>query len=167
MDPIYLEQYYRMNRIFRHLKTTNEGRIHIQDSANYQDEMYAFFTACYHLKDWIINDPSKRITADVEEFINSHDSLQIAGDVCNGFKHLSLDRPRFGSGAKVAGSVIGIVMNEPYPQIKIKFSITANGQNYDAFDIASECLKLWTNFLKTHDTEFKSKYEAEDEQGQS
>ncbi len=160
MEPIYWEQYRRIKRIYRHLKSSNDGRIHIQDSANYQDEMYAYFTACYHLKDWIINDPNKRIPKNVETFINENKPLQIAGDICNGFKHFNLKAPRFGSGARVANSVIGVSLGAPYPEINIKFLISADDGNYDAFDVASKCLDIWTDFLIENDPDFKSNFDA-------
>ena len=49
---------------------TDQGRIHDRSSDLYQDEAYAFFVTCFHLKDWLKNDASSAAVAtDVEQFV--------------------------------------------------------------------------------------------------
>jgi hypothetical protein len=56
---------------FREIKPGLTDRI----SSDYEDDIYAFFMHCYHLKDWIKNDSDAKarmpnIDTDVEQFIN-------------------------------------------------------------------------------------------------
>jgi hypothetical protein len=71
---------------------TNDGRVHDRESDYYQDEAYAFFQNCYHLKDWLKNDPTTAAAVnDIEEFICRSQNLSLCADVCNGSKYLKLD----------------------------------------------------------------------------
>jgi len=54
----WIEQWERVLRWYARFSRTNEGREHTDASDNYQDEVYAFFQNCFHLKDWIKNDSS-------------------------------------------------------------------------------------------------------------
>ena len=90
----YLEQFDRVKRWYQRFVTIDEGRQHSLPSDNYQDEVYAFFLNCYHLKDWIKNDESIGVAeAEVEDFINNNNDLKLCGDICNNNKHLTLDSP--------------------------------------------------------------------------
>jgi hypothetical protein len=68
----YLEQYRRMMRSYERFASIDRGRVYDPSSESYDDEVFAFFLNCYHLKDWIKNDdgagPAQN---DVESFINS------------------------------------------------------------------------------------------------
>ena len=45
------EQWKRVNRWYDRIKDVDEGRLHLEkDSEYYQDNIYAFFQNCYHLK---------------------------------------------------------------------------------------------------------------------
>jgi hypothetical protein len=80
-----------------------------------RDMLYDFFQDAYQLKDWIINDlgwytmqgKKKELTQDgqdLESHITATVPLARCADICNGTKHLKLDRPRIpGKPAEVAG----------------------------------------------------------------
>lgn len=92
---IYQEQLERVNRWYSRFKEIDGGRIHNMPSDYYQDEVYTFFLNCYHLKDWIKNDPSVGSVANkVEAFINDTTELKLCADICNSHKHLKLDKSR-------------------------------------------------------------------------
>jgi hypothetical protein len=87
------EQYDRMLRWLERLHEPGEV------DERRCDDFYAFFLICYHLKDWIKSDPWTRqevpeITAQVEKFVNDHESLRVCADIANGVKHLVRDNPK-------------------------------------------------------------------------
>ena len=88
MDP-WLDQWHRVRRWLDRFTETNSGRSHTKDSDNYQDEVYAFFQNCYHLKDWLINDPvTSALVSDVETMISirqTFDYVPICATVRNIF----------------------------------------------------------------------------------
>ncbi len=142
-EPKYKEQYNRMMRWYEVFKTTNFGRVHDRNSDFYQDEVYAFFMNCYHLKEWIKNDNTLPIPKPhVEKFINHETCLSLCADICNSIKHLenenrSLLDPKFAGRYYKLGATISI-----------KYTIeTKNGQ-MDAFELASQCIEKWKDFLK-------------------
>lgn len=53
----FREQYDRMLRWFERFKSISEGQVHTDNSDFYEDTMRTFFETCYHLKDWVKNDP--------------------------------------------------------------------------------------------------------------
>jgi hypothetical protein len=64
------EQWKRINRWFERFSQTARGRDHDRESDAYQDEAHAFFLNCFHLKDWLKNDPASGVpAADVEGFV--------------------------------------------------------------------------------------------------
>jgi len=148
------EQFERMKRWYERIKEIDEGRLHNISSDHYHDEVYAFFINCYHLKDWILHDgtvkpPDK---GKVENFINGNKCMCVCADICNGVKHLELkptkdqrshQDPKFG-GRKFSLSLGG----GPEPIIKVKFSIKTKTGTIDAFELASECVQKWEEFIK-------------------
>ena len=49
-----------------------------RDSDHYQDEAYAFFQNCYHLKDWLKHDPAtSALAGDVEGYITKSLNLRL------------------------------------------------------------------------------------------
>jgi hypothetical protein len=50
---------------------------------------------CYHLKDWLKNDPTTQpVVGDVEQVITASTYLSLCADLANGSKHLTLTRSR-------------------------------------------------------------------------
>jgi hypothetical protein len=60
-EHAYLEQYRRMIRSYERFASIDRGRVYEPSSENYEDEVFAFFLNCYHLKDWIKNDERARV----------------------------------------------------------------------------------------------------------
>jgi hypothetical protein len=69
------------------------------------DDFNAFFICCFHLKDWLKNDPalSRDIGRAAETFIETRTvALRLCADVANGSKHFVIDRHvRHGADARV------------------------------------------------------------------
>jgi hypothetical protein len=92
MADKYLEQYERMRRSYDRFRETLGDKI----PADYEDDVYAFFMHCYHLKDWLKNDSSVKvrmpnIATDVEQFTERSAALRLP-DLCHSLKPLELKR---------------------------------------------------------------------------
>lgn len=80
----FIEQWERVGRWFDRFKAINNGREHTMPSEFYQDDVFSFFLNCYHLKDWIKNDPSAGLLASsVEEYVSKNFALGLCSDICN------------------------------------------------------------------------------------
>ena len=143
-----MEQYKRMVRYYERFKKINDGKVHEENSENSRDDVYSFFIHCYYLKDWIKNDiNSEANPKKVEEFVHANVSLKISGDICNGVKHLVLDKPKVGEGAEMQGSRLSVYLGDRQPILRVKYNIEAGGTTHNAFDVATEAVNLWTEFL--------------------
>src|SRR5262249_28177280 len=96
MADKYLEQYERMQRSYDRFREIKPG-LTDKISSDYEDDVYAFFLHCYHLKDWVKNDTSVKsrmpnIGPDVERFINESEALSLCADLCNSLNHLELKK---------------------------------------------------------------------------
>lgn len=106
----YLDQLQRVRRFATRLQ--NEDN---RDSVDYDDDLWSFFQNCWHLKDWLKNDPfviqhlEERLKHDasintlavtttcniadiIERDVNSTPVLRICGDLANRSKHATLTR---------------------------------------------------------------------------
>src|SRR5712692_9502414 len=129
--PKYIEQLERVKRWYSRFKEISEGREHIPFADFYQDDIFAFFQNCYHLKDWIKNDPSVAHMKDlVEPFINQSEVLSICADLCNGLKHLTLDRSRSGQDPQFGPKVQKLELGSGPPRISIGYLIVTNSKKY-------------------------------------
>lgn len=157
MAKKYVEQLERVKRLHQRFKKINDGFEHTQASQNYDDDVYAFFLNCYHLKDWIKNDPYCAAWPDVEAFINANQDLQVCADLCNGLKHLVLTRPRSAGSPQFAGEKISLNISDGLGvqasvSIAISYEIaTTNRDTLDAFSLASSCVSAWEQFIAAND----------------
>lgn len=144
------EQYDRMIRWYGYLIEIHKGRQHDKSTEYYQDIVYVFFMNCYHLKDWIINDPNVNLPSkQVEDFINSEDCMKISADICNSLKHLELNRsPRSGKVPKIESRAYTVQI--PNQTIQINYFIETNTGSKEVFELATECIHKWTEFIKNN-----------------
>lgn len=144
----YREQYERVERWYQRLKSITDGRKHTQPSDYYQDEVLAFFINCYHLKDWIINDNSAKVSAqEVKDFVNQSEYLRVCGDICNGSKHLRIDFPKSNKNTRIKGRNFSLSLGEVLPVFQAKYKIISGRKEYDAFELATKCLEEWGRFI--------------------
>lgn len=144
----YLKQFKRVKRWYQRFVIINQGRQHDFPSDYYQDEVYAFFLNCYHLKDWIKNDKSVgAAAAKVEEFINNNKELSVCADICNGIKHLRLTSTRSGQDPRWGPQKFNVQLGGPETTISVKYSIDTSSGPVDAFELATRCLQAWENFI--------------------
>ena len=76
-----------------------------QSSVAYDDDLQHFFQDCFHLKDWIKNDPASGSGPQIEAEVQAERPLRIAADLANAAKHLDLGDFR---------SISGKVSNPPF-----------------------------------------------------
>ena len=153
------EQFERMKRWYERIKKIDQGMPHdlsfINLPSDYfydEDEVHAFFINCYHLRDWIEKDDTveQQKKDKVKCFIEKTPCMCLCADICIGRKHLKRERsdyskknPTFG-GREFSLSLRG----EPKPIITVKFSIKTKDGTIDAFELASECVRKWGEFIK-------------------
>lgn len=145
----FLEQYERVKRWYERFKAINENKEHNLPTDYYQDEVYAFFINCYHLKDWIKNDKDTQVTsAEVENFVENSEFLKVCGDICNGSKHLAIHSPRNNSDTRIGSRHFALNLGGFSPIIHIEYDVVSGDKVYDAFTLATKCLNEWNEFLK-------------------
>lgn len=170
------DQYERMLRSHDALITAAGPSSVGSDAA--RDALYHFFQDAYHLKDWLKHSPTNHLRtakagAVVEDLFDSAKGLphmQLAADVCNGIKHLRLDLPAKTGDQKTAIATQDVTINalpvfatafvysgrpaESAPEAEPvtaehRWSITSNGQTWDALDLADEVVAEWERWLTT------------------
>lgn len=145
----YQEQFERMMRWYEHFQKLDSGIEHTLASENYQDMVFAFFMNCFHLKDWIKNDDTLSSKPDVEGFVRNTTSMQLCGDICNGIKHLTLNRaPHSTENPKFGPRHYSVTVGGDETTIKIKWVIKTNSGDRDAFQLATDCVNEWKEFIK-------------------
>jgi hypothetical protein len=147
----YSEQYERMQRSYDRFRQIKPG-LTDKISSDYEDDIYAFFMHCNHLKDWIKNDRSVKarmpnIGADVERFINESEALSLCADLCNSLKHLELKRSGGGERPTFGRKQYRYRLN--LGSIRLEWLVERNNKPpIDAFELATECIAEWDQFLQ-------------------
>ena len=154
MADKYLEQYERMHRSYDRFREIN-SRLADKVSSDYEDDVYAFFMHCYHLKDWIKNDPSVKtrmpnIGTDVEQFMNESEALSLCAALCNSLTRLELNQSH-SSGPRIFGrSRYHYQLNiGSRSSIRLGWLVERNNKPpIDALELATECIAEWEKFLQ-------------------
>jgi len=152
-----LEQLERSKRFLERIKDIYAGRLLPSHTAaeSCDDDVISFFIHCHHIGDWIIQLNKLGVSKKhVNDFIDCHTPLKICADFANGAKHCKLTmRKRTGRQPhiiRVERRSSAFKTSDNY--IKSKYTITSQGEDYDALDLAEKCIDLWDQFcasLKT------------------
>jgi len=146
-----------MKRWYECIKKIDQGRPHNLSFVNlppdyFYDEVYAFFLNCYHLKDWIQSDDTVKPLEKkkVNDFMKQNECMRVCRDICVGIKHLEQkSSPLSGQVPKFKGREFSLSLGGgSEPIIKVKFSIETKTGTIDAFELASECVRKWGEFIK-------------------
>lgn len=112
---------------------------------DFQDMVWAFFQNCYHVRDWVHNDPllsnsqKKSIRAKAKESL----PLQRCGDLCNGTKHLRKKPTRH--------SHVNIII-KPGEQSELDCIIDVGcNQQISAKQLARECVGEWERIFQSEE----------------
>jgi len=148
----YMEQFERVKRWYERFRGISQGRLHDRPSDYYQDEVYAFFLNCYHLKDWIKNDESVGAAAkmEVESFIDQNEELKLCADICNAIKHLRLTTTRSDQDPRFGRRLFHVGLGGPETTVSVDYTIDTSSGPVDAFELATKCLQAWENFIESH-----------------
>lgn len=144
-----INQYRTMLRAYQELErisTNNGNKISFADP---DYEVMNFFIHCYHLKDSLKKDLTITLKEDVEEFITRSNSLSLAADYANSFKHSGLDRKARSN--KTLGKTNKHLRLDLTPTGFVgsaRMELTISGEKYDAFSLATDCIKEWSNYFK-------------------
>jgi len=149
--PGWREQYDRTVRWFDRFTELSVGRHHVTGSDNYVDDVYAFFQNCYHLKDWIKNDPAlpATIRGEVEAYISQSRPLSLCADLCNALKHLRLSSNRSRESPSFGNKHYALQLGgEGPPIISLRYEVATATGTEDAYDLAKKCVDAWTDYLR-------------------
>lgn len=137
--PGYMDQLNRVGRMLNRINRQDRSPI------EYGDDIWSFFQNCWHLKDWVKNDPSVplHVRDSIEQLAAASPPLRICADLANATKHLKLKNPRVG--AKPSHYNMAIVPGE---SSKVEYIVgTGRGTQQDSLDLARKCLSEWERIL--------------------
>ncbi len=80
LENSFKQQYERMLRYLKRIEYETKSSI------EYDDDLWAFFQACWHLKDWIKNDSAvpTSVSKNIEQIVKKYPSIIITADLANG-----------------------------------------------------------------------------------
>jgi hypothetical protein len=120
------------------------------NEVEFQDMMWSFFQHCWHVKDWLRNDPLASAAQKQAAIKMAHRSrtLKICRDLCNGTKHLRLDRP--GSGAGATHQHLEIEIAPGWGRTMIDSVIDdGHGKLISGKQLAGESIAEWESILQS------------------
>ena len=149
MSGTYLDQVYRVERTLQHLRSVYSGSSRDVSADDCRDTALSFFQNCYHLKDWLINDPSGAFQKNaVEHFVNANRELRLCADLCNGSKHLKLTKPpRSNESPRLGAQSVVVALGAD--RNMYSFAVDTTSGQIDALALAQQCVGLWQGFIKS------------------
>lgn len=137
MSYQYLEQISRVHRFLNRIRDKEKERI------QYEDDLWSFFQNCWHLKDWIKNDPkvSDVIKSNIGVEIYQYESLRICADLANRSKHLVLRNIRID--ANIPGRQIVAVVGSTSTVTWDYRIVIKDGKELKATAVAEQAVKDW------------------------
>jgi hypothetical protein len=146
------EQSERVKRWYERFGEIDQGKPHEAHSEYYQDEVYAFFLNCYHLRDWIEHDPIVPELAKnkVKDFIEHSDCLRICRDICIAAKHVEIRKPLSGTRPESRGLKFHLRLGGGQPTLAVKYSVMTGKGLMDAFELATKCIQEWDEFIRAN-----------------
>jgi hypothetical protein len=134
-------QLERMERFKnRAQNTTNED-----DSLDFS---FAFFQACYHLRDWIPmfeKIPNQVWNKKWSNFMNKYPVMKYCRDLCNITKHMTINNASITTNVVITrdfiedGSELGEFKG---------WTLHIDNKELDFFELMNECESAWKNFIK-------------------
>ena len=104
----------------------------------------AFFTNCYHLWEWLVNDPTTSVTeAAIDALLASSIPLQQCEAICNSDKHHTRNRGRTARIRTTTGSTTG-----QSADVEVDW-LSPTAVTVDAHTLAEQCVVDWRAFFPT------------------
>jgi hypothetical protein len=152
----YRHQFARVRRYYDRFCAMHNGAADraIMGAARF-DDVLSFFMHCHHLRDWVKNDSTSGYSeTEVMAFVRANEVLAIVADICNGAKHLKRDRPpESGEQPNIREQNLVLVLGPGLREgkadyrVRIEVWVEHKSQLVDAFDVATEAMVLWEEFL--------------------
>jgi hypothetical protein len=146
----FLKNTTQLMRAYAKLKTISTDNGPNITNTDAADLAEAFFNQCYHLKDWIKNDPVIRAKVDVEAHIDEVGALRIIADYCNSLKHGGLGKnykPRSGGKLEQVQTHMKIDLTPKGFVSSAQLTIIVGGKPYNAYKLATDGVAAWTTFF--------------------
>jgi hypothetical protein len=116
-----------------------------RSSIEYEDDLHHFFQDCWHLKDWIKNDPTTSASKTIEHEVDAEQALRIAADLANGGKHLARTTHRVGAYVTSSSVTVHLGQNKPIDTV---YTVTLeDGSTCTAEALVTECFEAWSRVL--------------------
>ncbi len=132
-------QYDRLQRSHAHVVRS------YRSSVEYVDDLHHFMQDCWHLKDWIKNDPATGLATTIEKTVRAYKSLRIAADLANGSKHLN--RHTHEEGAYVTSISVTAHLGQDKP-VDVECVITlGDGTQTSAASVVRDAFADWNTIL--------------------
>ena len=134
-------QYERMLRTYARLKESYVS------SVAYDDDLQHFFQDCWHLKDWIKNDPTLAAQSiPIEATVDARKPLRIAADLANACKHL--DRHQHREGAYVTSKSVTVHLGQNRGVDVLHVITLSDGSTLPADVAAEQAIDAWEAVLR-------------------
>ncbi len=135
-------QYDRMQRSFARVTGPYTS------SVAYDDGLHHFMQDCWHLKDWIRNDPALAVGSAIESHVDAYKSLRIVADLAIGSKHLTRTKTDR-EGANVSSTNVTVHLGQDLPA-DINYVVSlADGTRTSADAIVRQAVNDWDALLMT------------------
>jgi hypothetical protein len=134
------QQHARMMRAYQ--RATSAAAVTVQ----VEDDLCSFFVWCFHLKDWLKNDPTlpAAVKAAAAVLVNTNESLKLCAELANGVTQLRSSRRER---ADADGEA---TREEDAPPPGGRVVVVGGGRSLDARDVAGRCTAAWAAFLREH-----------------
>lgn len=144
-------QWARVARWHQRVERIREKALMDELDAFDLDEIIAYVQNCYHLRDWI-EASRPALKTQLDTFFQSYFELGACRDVCNGFKHKSLERPSHDPDFNLYREYDHFLEDaEPSRSpvlYRIAFADEDGLRKFDLFEFTNTCLALWRDFLE-------------------
>lgn len=143
------EQMDRVERCLERVHAANKQRLDVTEQ---EDALWTFFQQCWHLKDWIRNDPEVAGSLDPDELeraVEGSHALSLVGRLARRVKGLELERSRRESELVSAQSAISIRevlgRGEAEPEDDWDWKVVVpDGPDRWAMDVARDAVADWS-----------------------
>lgn len=113
------------------------------------DDCHAFFTCCFHLKDWLDADKKvpREIRDKVEDYLESDLWLRLCADLANGSKHMVLNKSRR---FKEDSRVEPLLVPPSLLPVGAVLVVRVGTRRYPIDQVVEGSVNAWKDFLREH-----------------
>jgi hypothetical protein len=143
--PAHTEQLRRVKRYLTRIENQN------RDATDYDDDLWSFFQNCWHLKDWVKNDPdvSESLSETIEEIVKKYPHIIVCADLANRTKHLRLNcPPRVDAQFKQRNVTLHV--GNPTTSESEHIITRGDGTRMIALAVARKAVEEWLEIFATH-----------------